>query len=276
VLEYGPFVALALLLTWVALLILLVRGQLKTAPFSASSMFLVLMIFFFWLGQEITEFTIPQFGSFKTNVQQASQYLDDIKQIRENIKTQEVTLTSSIQTVDDKIYTTTENLRSANQKASELEKVTLALRLDLEKERSKTAARSWTKDQFDAIQAIKGVVKDVGIIWESHCIECSLFATDIAVALISAGVQIYGNHEVDFEGTGTLVWLPIGSDLATDPLVAALNKAQLNAGVMIHTGYSKFRTDIPVIFIGERFPSALTKYSPPGGTTVKVLPIEKQ
>ena len=54
-LEYGPFVALALLLTWVALLILLVRGQLKTAP-SASSMFLVLMIFFFWLGQEITEF----------------------------------------------------------------------------------------------------------------------------------------------------------------------------------------------------------------------------
>jgi vacuolar-type H+-ATPase subunit I/STV1 len=238
-------------------------------------MFLVLMIFFFWLGQEITELTIPRIGSFKTNVRQASQYLDEIKRISEKLKAQDTTLTSSIEEVDKKISSTTANLRSANERASELEKTTSALRSDLENERTKTAARSWTKDQFDAIQD-KGVVKDVGILWESHCIECYLFAQNIETALIAAGVQIYGGREFEFEGTGIIVWLPIGSDLAANPLIAALNKAKLGAAGAIHAGFLKMRTDIPVIFVGERYPSALTTYWPSGGFTAKILPIEKQ
>jgi hypothetical protein len=45
-LQYGTFVALGLLLIWVALLAFLVRGQLRTTPFVAVSSFLALMIRF--------------------------------------------------------------------------------------------------------------------------------------------------------------------------------------------------------------------------------------
>jgi hypothetical protein len=40
------------------------------------------------------------------------------------------------------------------------------LQLDLEKERTKTAPRHLTKWQFDALQELKGVVSDVGLVAE--------------------------------------------------------------------------------------------------------------
>jgi uncharacterized membrane protein len=49
---------LGLLVIWIALLIPLTRGRRKAIPFGAASMFLALMIPFFWLGQGITELTI--------------------------------------------------------------------------------------------------------------------------------------------------------------------------------------------------------------------------
>jgi hypothetical protein len=123
-------------------------------------------------------------------------------------------------------------------------------------------------------------VKNVGILWEAHCIECSLFAWNIEYALHSAGVQIHGAREFEFtmaSSTGILVWLPVGSDLETDPLVAALKKAKLNPSTQFRNEFSKIRTDIPVIFVGERFPTFLTlPYNPPPGAgNVTILPIEK-
>lgn len=87
-LEHGAFVALALLVIWAALLVPLSRGTLKTVPFGAASMFLALMIPFFWLGPEITELTILKVGSFKTNAEQATKYFDEIKTIRAKIETE--------------------------------------------------------------------------------------------------------------------------------------------------------------------------------------------
>lgn len=52
--------------------------------------------------------------------------------------------------------------------------------------------RPWTKEQFEAIQEIKGVVTDVGILWEEHCIECEVLGEYIESALHSAGARIYG------------------------------------------------------------------------------------
>jgi len=57
---------------------------------------------------------------------------------------------------------------------------------DLEKERIRTSARPWTKAQFDVIQEIKGVVKDVGVISQQHCAECDSLAMDIEIALNAA------------------------------------------------------------------------------------------
>jgi hypothetical protein len=153
------------------------------------------------------------------------------------------------------------------------------LSLDLEKERTRNAARTWTKTQFDAIQAIKGIVPSVGILWPEHCIECFQLASYIEIALHSADVQIYGAHGIpDDVSTGVFVRLPIGADLNNDPLIVALRKADLNPLSTHHIPeFSKIRTDIPVIFIGEKFPAILTMpYQPPGPTGWTMLPIEKQ
>jgi hypothetical protein len=165
----------------------------------------------------------------------------------------------------------------ANERAAELNKTAAQLRLDLEREQSKTAARPWTKEQFDAIQDVKGVVKDVGILWESHCAECGLLASHIMDALTSAGVQIYGFRAFDFTiGTGVMVLMPAGGDMGTHPLTLALKKAQLNPAPILHNiDFHNLRTDIPIIFVGTRFPNVLSMpYQSPGLTTTNILPIE--
>ena len=152
------------------------------------------------------------------------------------------------------------------------------LAIDLEKEKQKTSARPWGKEQFDAIQEIKGVVTDVGILWPEHCIECQLLGRYIESALHSAGVQIYGARGGDATGTGIFVRLPIGSDLNNHPLIIALGKAGLNpVSAYQFLEFSKIRTDIPVVFVGERSPALLAMpYQPPGQTSWTELRIEKQ
>jgi hypothetical protein len=99
VLEHGAFVALALLVIWVALLVPLSRGRLKAIPFGAASMFLALMIPFFWLGAEITELTILKVGSFKTNAEQATKYFDEIRSIRTKIEAEDQAVSAAVASV---------------------------------------------------------------------------------------------------------------------------------------------------------------------------------
>jgi hypothetical protein len=103
VLEHGAFVALTLLAIWVVLLIPLARGTLKAIPFGAASMFLALMIPFFWLGPEITELTILKVGSFKTNAEQASKYFDEIKTIRGKVEAEEKSISDAVVSFDKEI-----------------------------------------------------------------------------------------------------------------------------------------------------------------------------
>ena len=146
----------------------------------------------------------------------------------------------------------------------------IRLDTDLQKEREKTAARSLTKEQFDTIQSIKGIVTDVGVVPEKDCIECSNFAGEIEAALHAAGVQLYGLRDPSIEilrGTGINVLFPPGTYyFMKSPLMVALNRANLYAGGMFHPPeFSKIRTDIPVIFVGEKFPAPLTfPYYQPG------------
>lgn len=102
-LEYGAYVALGLLVIWVALLFPLARGTLKAVPFGAASMFLALMIPFFWLGPEITELTILKVGSFKTNAQEASKYFEEIKTIRGKIDAEDHAITVAVASFDNEI-----------------------------------------------------------------------------------------------------------------------------------------------------------------------------
>jgi hypothetical protein len=90
VLEYGgQVVALLLLVIWLGLLTLLALGKLHSLPFRIVSIFIGLMIVFFWLSNEITELTISRVGTIRTNVEQARTYLDEIKSIRSTIQSDE-------------------------------------------------------------------------------------------------------------------------------------------------------------------------------------------
>ena len=95
--------ALALLVIWVVLLIPLVRGTLKPVPFTAASLFLVLMIPSFWLGLEITELTIWKVGSFKTNAEQATKYFEEIRTIRNKIEAEEKSISDAVTSFDKEI-----------------------------------------------------------------------------------------------------------------------------------------------------------------------------
>jgi hypothetical protein len=142
-------------------------------------------------------------------------------------------------------------------------------------------ARPWTKSQFDALQAVKGKVSRVGIFPEKGCLECGLFAGDIELALHSAGVEIYRDDNLDWmSGTGIHVWLPRDSsppsDKSSDPLIAAMSEAGLYPGFGFHNPpeLSPVRTDIPVIFVGEKPPSfSGFPYSPIGSSQWTMGPL---
>lgn len=84
--DYGSFVALGLVLVWVALLIPLSLSTLKTRAFLAASGVFSFLIVFFWLWPTITEISIAKFGSIKTNVEQAKTYLNQMKDIQSQVK----------------------------------------------------------------------------------------------------------------------------------------------------------------------------------------------
>lgn len=168
---------------------------------------------------------------------------------------------------------------SAITRAADLDMKAANLNKEAAELRAAASARPWKKEQFDAIQEIKGVVTDVGILWQGHCLECQVLGEYIASALHSAGAQIYGvRSDPDFVGTGIFARLPIGSDLNNHPLIVALWKAELNPLSAYHIPeFSKIRTDIPVIFVLERYlPFLAVPYQPPGQTRWTILPIEKQ
>ena len=118
------------------------------------------------------------------------------------------------------------------------------------------APRNWTKEQFDALQTLKGKLPGVGIVWEHYCMECFEYAGFIQEALHEAGAQIYQDLTYDrafASGTGIWLLLPAGADLSSDPIVVAFKAAGLNPFTSHHIGeISTIRTDIPVVVVGER------------------------
>ncbi len=128
------------------------------------------------------------------------------------------------------------------------------------------SARPWSKDQFDAIQELKGTaVKDVAVLSESHCIECLLFASHLELAFHEAGMTLYRDFAPDqswseWAGTGIVLWIPAGFDLEKNPMRVALRKAGLNPfGLPIERAAAPwpFKANVWVVQVGERFPIVL-------------------
>jgi hypothetical protein len=90
VLEYGGWVALFLVLVQIALTWWMVVGEARDRNrikhYATASVFNILLIAFFWLGNRITEITFSSVGTIKAEADQASQYVSDIKNIKAEVE----------------------------------------------------------------------------------------------------------------------------------------------------------------------------------------------
>jgi hypothetical protein len=172
----------------------------------------------------------------------------------------------------------------ANEQAADLEKQATNLRIELEKERTSTSARSLTKEQFDAIQEIKGNVTDVGIIVQDKCLECRSYAIQIELALNEAGVTLHGEDVWLGENwEGVKVYIPTpqnapnaGEILLNHPLEKALTNGAIPHHVSNLLNCAECRKDIPVIEIGDIQRELLTMpYAPKGQRSWTKLPLKK-
>jgi hypothetical protein len=150
----------------------------------------------------------------------------------------------------------------ANQRASEaaeraasLEKQAAELRLALERETAKRQARTLKKEQFDALQALKGKVSKINVMYES-AVEPSLFASQIIDALMYAGIDVkmYPTPP-GMAWTGNMIyWTNFVDDPREDPLIGPFIKADLYGGHgEINALLGPIPKDAPLLMIGERY-----------------------
>ena len=192
-LEAGRYVALALLTVGVVLIIFsLVRGKTIKGVFA-----LVSLIFFaatfFWMEDRVTEMTISGVGTIKAAVNTANQYVEDIRKIKDDLEKQKQELTAEI---------------------------------------AKRRARMLTKEQYEALQELKGKVDKINVMSEG-AVEPSLFASQIINALMDAGVHVATYPVPPGYGawTGNLFyWTGFTDDPKDDPLLGPFVKANLYGG----------------------------------------------
>ena len=135
-LEAGGYVALALLIVEVVLIFSLVRGKTTIGVFAIVSPVIFFAAAFFWMENRVTEMTIRGVGTIKTAVNIANKYVEEIKTIKDDLQKQKQELTAEI---------------------------------------AKRRARTLMKEQFEALQALKGKVDKINVMYES-AVEPSLFA----------------------------------------------------------------------------------------------------
>jgi hypothetical protein len=154
------------------------------------------------------------------------------------------------------------DIAEANARAATAQTRTAELELDLEHEKEKRLGRTLNKEQFDALQKLKGKVTKANVRRERNA-EVSILADNIVVALLQAGIdpKIYFAPPGDI-WTGIVVW---SAKRDGDPLVEAFTKAGflptwMNIAAMV---YPNVPHDVPLIEIGERFPEIKAPYFGP-------------
>jgi high-affinity Fe2+/Pb2+ permease len=82
VLEAGGYVAVALVVVQVVLVFFFARGKTTKTAFVMASFAIMFLAAFFWMGNRVTEITIASVGTIKTAANLATQYVEDIKNIK--------------------------------------------------------------------------------------------------------------------------------------------------------------------------------------------------
>jgi len=216
VLEAGGYIAIALIAVEVVLIFSLVRGKTTKGVFAIVSPVILFAVAFFWMGDRVTEMTIRGVGTIKTAVNIANQYVEDIRIIKDDLEKQKKELTAEI---------------------------------------AKRRARTLTKEQFNALQALKGKVTNINVMYE-NAVEPSLFASQIINALMDAGVHVaMYPPPPGMAWTGNMFyWTGFTNDPKDDPLLGPFVEANLYGGHgEINAVLGQIPKDAPLLMIGERY-----------------------
>lgn len=158
---------------------------------------------------------------------------------------------------------------NANERAAEL-------KLGLEKEISKRRGRSLTKQQFDAIQELKGKMDRVSLTFQEGSLESMSFAFSLIDALRAAGIHVQSFiSPLGTAWTEVVLYLPSKGKLndeflATQPIVSAFARANLGgsyadirfAPVRSEARNPELPLDIPLIAVGEKAIEPSPGYNP--------------
>jgi hypothetical protein len=148
--------------------------------------------------------------------------------------------------------------RRSDEKVAETTKLAEEAQLERVKLEERLAPRRMTKEQYDKLQALRGVVDAVNITSMSD-FEATRFAAQLAKTLRDAGIDAkIHSQRIGLAWTELYVVLPTLADFRADPLYAALKDAGFTVGcgarVQPSLSMGDLPSGIPVIMVGQKAP----------------------
>ena len=103
--QTGGYVAITLIAVEIVLVFSLALGKaaMSKGLFAIASAIIVFAAAFFWMNDRITELTISGVGTIKTAATLATQYVEDIKNIKTEVEQQKQEITTAVDTLKREI-----------------------------------------------------------------------------------------------------------------------------------------------------------------------------
>jgi hypothetical protein len=155
----------------------------------------------------------------------------------------------------------------SGERIAQLNNDTERLKSDNLRLQTQLAPRSLTKEQYDAIQTLKGRVAAINLAVEVDS-ECQAFASILAVALMNAGIKVLGySLPLDMRGNSGLV--VYDQNFSEGSAGKAISDTIANAGLGLHMQIGRLPDaldmprDVPAILVYEKLyiiPGAVGPY----------------
>jgi hypothetical protein len=217
VLDAGGYIAVTLVIIEVILVFFFAFGKTTKAAFVMASFAIMFLAAFFWMGNRVTEITIASIGTIKTAANVATQYVEEIKNIKADAERQKKDVNAAVEALTKEIDQARAQTRTLTERM---------------------AARALNSEQMqqiaDKLKPYAGQEFQIVTYWEMK--EPLALANQIYMSLQLAGWKFIKPQSATFMlgGTeGVEVWRHPNADervqKAADALVAALNNAHLDA-----------------------------------------------
>jgi hypothetical protein len=217
VLEVGGYVAVALVVIEVVLVVFFARGKTTKTAFAMASLAIIFLAVFFWMGNRVTEITIASVGTIKTAANLATQYVEDIKNIKTDAERQRKEVTEALEMLKKEIEQARAETKNIKQRMAD-----------------RVLSDHEIQEIADEIKQYAGQELQIVTYWDMK--EPLALANQLYISFDRAGWKYIKPERASFMLGGTegiQVWRhPNADDLvqkAADALVAALNAANLDA-----------------------------------------------